>query len=263
LWRKFNRDFSDFVLSNQPSAFKDFGSELPITEIAKAKAEMLIERTEGGCTFTLRPENTVPAAQRYVVTHDYGVGLLLQGDTVIGRTVLEGLVARVPDCSTCLRTLARLHLADRDYPAARKVLAEHERRWPGDAQAAWVWAGVLRGEGADDDAIKALDRVVEVYPRDRDAWRLMAEINYRAGHLNDSVTAAERLLALDPEDATAHYYAMLAKRSLGDIEGSRLEESAYLWYQRDESAQQMTRDFRQHDPASNFASQSIRVYNLQ
>jgi hypothetical protein len=91
----------------------------------------------------------------------------------------------------------------------------------------------------------------------------MTEISYRSGHFQQSADAAGRLLALDPEDATAHYYAMLAKRTLGDIEGSKREESAYRWYQRDESAQQMTLDFRKRDVASNFASQPIRVYNLQ
>jgi hypothetical protein len=263
LWRKFNRDFSEFVRAKEPKPFSDLGPDLPITEIAKATAEMSIDRSPAGCTFTLRPDNDVPVAQRYTVTHDYGVALLLQGDTVVGRPVMEGLVARAPDCANCLRTLARLYLADRDYPAARKTLLEHEKRWPGDAQAAWVWAGVLRGEGADDEAVKALDRVISVYPQDRDAWRLMTEISYRSGHFQQSADAAERLLSLDPEDATAHYYAMLARRSSGDTEGSKREESAYRWYQRDESAQQMTLDFRKRDPASNFASQPIRVYNLQ
>jgi tetratricopeptide (TPR) repeat protein/cytochrome c553 len=263
LWRKFNRDFSEFVRATQPKAFEGLSSDLPITEIAKATAEMSIDRNATGCTFTLRPYNDVPVAQRYTVTHDYGVALLLQGDTVIGRSVMEGLVARAPDCATCLRTLARLYLADRDYPAARKTLLEHEKRWPGDAQAAWVWAGVLRGEGADDEAVKALDRVIDVYPQDRDAWRLMTEISYRSGHFQKATDAAEHLLSLDPEDATAHYYAMLARRSLGDIVGSKREESAYRWYQRDESAQQMTLDFRKRDAASNYASQPIRVYNLQ
>jgi hypothetical protein len=70
-------------------------------------------------------------------------------------------------------------------------------------------------------------------------------------------------LAIDPEDATAHYYAMLAKRALGDEAGSKHEQTVYRYYQRDESAQQMTLDYRRRDPASNFASQSIRVYDLR
>ena len=259
LWRKFNPDFSEFARAKEPKAFAGVGHDLPITEITKTTAEMSIDRTPAGCTFTLRPGNNVAVEQRYTVTHDYGVGLFLQGDTVVARSVMEGLVSRAPDCATCLRTLARLYLADRDYPAARKTLLEHEKRWPGDAQAAWVWAGVLRGEGADDEAVKALNRVIEVYPQDRDAWRLMTEINYRSGHFQQAADAAGQLLALDPEEPTAHYYAMLAKRSLGDIEGSKREEAAYRWYQRDESAQQMTLDFRKRDVASNFASQPIRV----
>ncbi len=182
---------------------------------------------------------------------------------MVGRKVLEGLVARAPDCATCLRTLTRVYLTDRDYKAARATLLEHEKRWPGDAQAAWLWAGVLRGEGADEEAIKALHRVLEVYPLDREALHYLEEVNYRSGHYQASADAAARLLAIDPEDATAHYYAMLAKRALGDSSGSLLEQAAYRYYQRDESAQQMTLDFRQRDPASNFASQMIRVYSLQ
>ena len=55
---------------------------------------------------------------------------------------------------------------------------------------------------------------------------------------------------------------MLARRSLGDSEGSKREASAYRWYQRDESAQQMTLDFRKRDAASNYASQPIRGIQL-
>jgi tetratricopeptide (TPR) repeat protein len=262
-WRKFNRDFSEFVRGSEPKPFVSVGRDLPITTIAEANAEMAIERAERGATFTLHAETSVPATDRHLLTHDYGVALLLQGDTVVGRKVLEDLVARKPDCATCIRTLARLDLGDRDYPAARNALLEHEKRWPGDPQAAWVWAGVLRGEGADDAAIKALDRVIEVYPRDREAWRLRGEIEFRDGHFQEAADAAAHGLDIDPEDATAHYYAMLAKRSLGDVDGSKVEQVAYRYYQRDESAQQMTLEFRQRDPASNFAAQAIRVYDLQ
>ncbi len=149
LWRKFNRDYSEFVRSAEPKAFAAVGPDLPVTEVAAATAELTVARSDRGATLTLHANSPVPAAQRHLLSHDYGIGLLLQGDTRGARQVLEGLATRQPDCANCQRTLARLYLADRDYPAARNVMAEHERRWPGDPQGAWMWAGVLRGEGDD------------------------------------------------------------------------------------------------------------------
>jgi hypothetical protein len=264
LWRKFNRTFSEFVRGAEPREFAETGADLPITEMAAASGTLAIDRRAGGATLALHADNPgVPAEQRYLVTHDYGVGLLLQGDTVIARKVMEDLVARHPECPNCTRTLARVYLIDRDYAAARKVLDQHEQRWPNDAQGAWLWADLLRAEGKDDDAIKALKRVAEIYPRDREAWRVMQELDYRDGRFAEAVDASGHVIDIDPEDATAHYYAMLARRAMGDEAGAKFEESAYRYYQRDESAQQMTLNFRKRDDAVNFASQMIRVYELR
>lgn len=262
LWRKFNRQFSEFVRAAEPKVFAQSGADLPVTEISVAKAELLIDRRPKEVVYTLRADPKVPAEERHLLTHDYGIGLLLQGDTVLARKVLEDLVGRKPDCDNCTRTLARLYIADRDYAAARRALEQHEKRWPNHPQGAWLWAGVLRWEGAEDEAIAALNRVLEAYPRDREAWRLTMEINYRAGRFPAAVEAGKRILQIDPEDATAYYYTMLAKRALGDKAGAEVAQAAYRYYQRDESAQQMTNGFRRANPAVNFAAQAIRVYEL-
>jgi hypothetical protein len=176
LWRKFNPVFSEFVRASEPKVFAEVGPNLPITVLANASADLNVDTRDTGTVFALHAQILAPADQRHLLTHDYGIGLLLQGDSVIGRQVLEGLVARHPECDNCVRTLARQYLTDRDYSRARATLEQHETRWPGDPQAAWLWVGVLRGEGDDDSAMKALSRVVNVYPRDREAWRLMTEM---------------------------------------------------------------------------------------
>ncbi|MFN7888273.1 MAG: tetratricopeptide repeat protein [Betaproteobacteria bacterium] len=263
LWRKFNRPFSEFVRAAEPKVFARSGPDLPVTEISAAQAGLLIDRRGDEIAYTLKAEPKVPVKEQYFLTHDYGIGLLLQGDTVLARKVLEDLVARKPDCDNCTRTLARLYIANRDYASARRALEEHERRWPHHPQGAWLWAGVLRWEGAEDAALAALNRVLETYPRDREAWRLVMEINYRAGRFQPTVEAAARILDIDPEDATAYYYTALARRALGDTAGAELAQTAYRYYQRDESAQQMTNEFRRRNPDVNFAAQPIRVYALR
>lgn len=264
LWRKFNRAFSEFARTTEGKSFSAMPADLPITELAKATAELTVVRGDGRSTLALHTTGPdIPAAQRPTVTHDYGIGLLLQGDTVAGRSVLERLVHEHPDCANCLRSLARLYITDRDFAAGRTALEEHERRWPGDPQGAWMWAGLLRGEGDDAAALDALKRVTEVYPGDREAWRLTMEISYRSGKWREAADAAAKILEIDPEDATAHYYAMLSWRSLGDAGRAKYEEAAYHYYQRNESAQQTTLAFRQRDPVSNFEAQPIRVYELR
>ncbi|MFN7309295.1 MAG: hypothetical protein ACK5S1_00645, partial [bacterium] len=165
LWRKFNRPFSEFVRAADPQGFARSGPALPVTELSAAQAGLLIDRRGDEIAYTLKAEPKVPVKEQYFLTHDYGIGLLLQGDTVLARKVLEDLVARILD--------------------------------------------------------------------------------------------------IDPEDATAYYYTALARRALGDTAGAELAQTAYRYYQRDESAQQMTNEFRRRNPDVNFAAQPIRVYALR
>ena len=106
---------------------------------------------------------------------------------------------------------------------------------------------------------------------------------HRVGMLADAEALYKAVLEQDPTCAHGlHFLAVLrmqqekesqiregqlrlqeAERRAQIEAGAKLEETAYRYYQRDESAQQMTLDYRQRNPAANFAAQPIRVYDLR
>ena len=94
-------------------------------------------------------------------------------------------------------------------------------------------------EGNYPAAESAVDRSLAAFTQDRVAFKLKGRIGYLDGRFQDAL-AAMRSVEIDPEDTTAHYYAMLAQRALGDTAAASKEEDAYKYYKRDDSAQEST-----------------------
>ena len=137
-----------------------------------------------------------------------------------------------------------------------------EQLAPADPQDAWLWAQVLVQEGDLKAADSATDQTLKAFPGDRMALKLKGRVAYLDGRFQDALTSVNKALDIDPEDATAHYYAMLAHRALGDVEAEKKSEAAYKYHKADESAQQATLAFRQTDDETNFASQRIKKFAL-
>lgn len=261
LWRKFNRVYTDFAYNaNKPGFAKlNAAPDLPITEIATE--ELSIKRD--GTNLVIQAPPPPQGVESPALLHDYAIGFLLQGDLKQAKQVVETLLALTPDCVNCLRTRARIEIAEGQFDAARQTLTQAEKLAPSDPQNAWQWAQVLLQEGNYADAGAALQRVLEAFPEDRMAHKLMARVAYLDGRFQDAVAAVNKALAIDPEDATAYYYAMLAQRALGNNQEETKAQAAYEYYKTDETAQQATLAFRQNDSEANFAAQKIKVFELQ
>lgn len=260
LWRKFNRAYTEFAFAANREGFAEFEAvpELPVTEIAATT--LRIERN--GRRLMARaevPESVGSAA----LAHDYAIGFLRQGDFKSARQVIDAVLDLAPKCVNCLRTRARIEMAEGRFEAARRALTEAEQLAPADPQSAWLWARVLVREGNYDAAAGALDRVLEVFPQDRMAHKLKARVAYLDGRFRDSLRAVATALAIDAEDATVHYYAMLAHRALGNTEQEQASEAAYRYHKADETAQQATLAFRRTQDEANFAAQRIKVFRLR
>ena len=85
---------------------------------------------------------------------------------------------------------------------------------------------------------------------------------YLYGRYEEALTALDEVLVIDPEDRVAHYHRMLSLRALGREDEALLAEQAYQYYQIDESAQELTRQYRLDHPEDNREVIKIHVHPL-
>ncbi|HUG41615.1 MAG TPA: tetratricopeptide repeat protein [Longimicrobiales bacterium] len=284
LWRKFDRAYTEFAFRTNPDGFRAFDDvpDLPVTTIAvdevtlqvagpgeavvgeAAAGEAVAEgaSTEGAGEpaadgAALSP--TVPAWIRY---NDYGIGLLLEGNTRLARAAFERVAELAPERIDGPLNLARTALRSGDLERAYGHLSEVEEIDAGDARAAWVWGSVLREDGRYPEAAAAYRRVLEDFRDDRAAWRELGRTLYQDQRYDEALEALGGVLAIDPEDRIAHYYRMLSLRAQGREEEARLAEAAFERFRIDESAQELTRAFRELNPGVNLMAQPIHTHEL-
>ena len=261
LWRKFDRAYTEFAYAANPAGFARFDDvpDLPVTEIASDSARVLVvarPSTDRAPSFPRLPEHWV----RY---NDYGIGLLLEGDTRGAAAAFSIVEALRPDILDGPLNLAKTALAEGNLTAAYDGLARAEDVTTGDARAAWVWGRVLQEDGRYSEAVLAYERVLEVFPKDRAAWRAMGRTLFLDQHFERALEAFAEVLEIDPEDRVAHYHRMLCLRALGRDDEADRAEAAYLYYGIDESAQEITRAYRARDAGANIMAQPIPVHRLE
>ena len=266
LWRKFDRQYTEFAYHSNPAGFRAFTQvpELPITEIAADAVTLPITRQSGAGRDRQSGETPASAAtaadwERF---NDYGIGLLLQGDTQGAARAFVRVAELAPERLDGPRNLVRVAFQDGDLAAAYARLRHCEEIAPGDAQTAWVWGVVLQEDGRYQEAALAYRRVLHDFPEDRATWRNLGRALYLDGHFAEALEALDQVLEIDPEDRAAHYHRMLALRALGRHDEARIAEQAYQYYQIDESAQEVTRQYRLQHPHDNREVLPVHVHPL-
>ena len=260
-WRKFTRHYTEFAWTNtmQGRPIPD----LPITDIASGGARFPV--TAG----PLPPLADIPASkigegttwQRW---NDWGIGCLLQDDTIGAERAFGVLRDKQPDRVDGWRNLARTKLGpvSGDVEGAIALLQEAEKRGEGNAQTAY-WFGVAREKtGQYEDAIAAFEKARETFPKDRTIHRELGLIRFRQGKFAEALPDFLQVLAIDPEDRIAHYHRMLIYRALGDDKAAAEAEKAFTKYSIDESAQEWTNAFRRARPDVNLESQPLHTHEL-
>jgi len=272
LWRKFDRIYTEFAHRSNPEGFRSFPEvpDLPITEIATA--EIALPVAGDGARDTIGPgvgERSGSGATAgngsvapWVRVNDYGIGLLLEGDTRLARRAFREVERLAPGRIDGPLNLARAALRDGDLAEAYGALERVESIRSGDARAAWVWGRVLQEDGRYGRAVRAYRRVLEDFPEDRAAWRNLGRVLYLDGRLDAALGALDRVLEIDPEDRAAHYFRMLTLRAAGREEQARVAEAAFEHYRIDESAQALTREHRARNPGVNLMAQPIHTHEL-
>ena len=257
LWRKFDRSYTEFAFENNRVGFSGFESvpDLPITEIA---ADELILSVDGEVSNT----HSQTLSGDWKRFNDYGIGLLLQGDTRGAMRAFEAVAELSPEQLDGPRNMARVALRDGQLDEAYRLLERCEELVAGDEQTAWVWGLAHQKSGRYDDAALAYNHVLNSFPEDRASWRNLGRVLYLDGKFEEALSALDKVLEIDPEDRVAHYHRMLSLRGLGREDEAKLAESAYKYYQVDESAQTVTRAYRLRNEADNHEAQAIHVHRV-
>ncbi|MDP6780042.1 MAG: tetratricopeptide repeat protein, partial [Candidatus Latescibacteria bacterium] len=261
LWRKFDRAYTEFAYRKNPDGFRSFDAvpELPITEIVSDRAHLNVVRRGGE---KARAQSGRPAPLDWLRFNDYGIGLLLQGDTRAAAWAFKKVVEAAPERPDGHRNLARAAVADGDIDTAIHHLERCEEMHPGDPQTAWVWGKALQEAGRYVEAAAAYERVLQDFPEDRQAWKNLGRVRYLSGTREGALEALDRALAIDPEDRMVHYHRMLTLRALGRRKEAVAAEAAYRKYQIDESAREVTRAFLLEHPDEERESQPIHTHTV-
>ncbi len=260
LWRKFDRDYTVFAYQTNPEAFKRFDTvpDLPVTEIASDQVTLAV----AGPDAAPPAPAAVEAPDSWMRFNDYGIGLLLEGDTRGAARAFARVADLQPGRIDGHLNQARAAFQDGHLDKAYEHLRACERIAPGNPHAAWVWGLVLQEDGRYAEAVLAYRRVLDEFPEDRATWRNLGRTRYLDGQYERAVEAFAEVLRIDPEDRVAHYHTMLCYQALGRTGEAAVAEAAYEIYKLDDSAQQITRAFRLDNPAANRQAQAIRVHRM-
>lgn len=259
LWRKFDRQYTEFAHATNPAGFRQFPAvpDLPVTEIARHEIELPVAASSSPVE-----KSSGPLAPAWMRHNDYGIAMLLQGDTRAAMAAFAEVARLAPERIDGPRNMARVALQDGELEQAYELLARCEQIRAGDAQTAWIWGVAHQKAGRYTEAEGAYRHVLARFPQDRAAWRNLGRVLYLDSRFTEALEALEQVLRLDPEDRSAHYHRMLSLRGLGRDAEADVAEQAYKYYQIDESAQTVTHGYRMSHPEANREAQSIHIHDM-
>jgi tetratricopeptide (TPR) repeat protein len=278
-YRKFDATLMQYV---QGEAFT--GNDLPITTIASDSITFRIDPS-GQATSTTEPSD-IPEWQRW---NDYGIGLLRKG----GRGQLrqaEEAFAQVEALGRPEGPLnrARVYLREgrlEEAVVALERAATHEPpAYPWSV--AWFTAQVNAENGYLDEAIDGYRSLVETRFQEAQArefdfgqdYRLLNQLAttlferaqmHRAGtpereaDLREAAEWYQRTLALDPENASAHYGLAQIWARLGDADAQQHHRQLHAKYRVDDNARdRAVRLAREKNAAADHAADAVVIYDL-
>ena len=287
-YRKFDSTYMEYVFG------KGHVNDLPVTTISTDAVTFPIAGSDN--IQVPAPRILQPATPEWMRWNDYGIALLLEGDTGIEK----GELAQAAEAFSQVELLGKadgpLNLArvfvkeGRLDDAAAALTRALEIQPPAPRwTVAWLNGLVDKQNGFLDKAIEAFrsiteDRYPEVeerglkFSKDYEVLNELGQTLFeraklergaanrtaRETFLRQAVEQFEKTLALDSENATAHYNLGLIYSQLGDEPGAAGHRKLHARFRPDDNARDRAISLaRQRDPAADAAAQSITIYNLQ
>ena len=294
-------DSADERLRGDPGEGQPYVNELPVTTIATdsvtfdlVDAPAAIDRTPT----TDGDRSPILAWQRW---NDYGIGMLLKGKAQLKQAAEAFSQVARHDRYDGPLNLARTYLAEGRLDEATEAL-ETARQFGADLDdpvsgrdvappwtVAWLAGQISRQQGHLDQAVEQFDTVLNYRSAETDrrgfdfsldyvVWndlgqalfdqskRLRGEARAadRDAVLQQAVEAFGRTLAIDPENATAHYNLALLHDRLGDAELAADHRAKHAIYKPNDNARDRAeRLARERYPEANRAAEAVVIYPLQ
>lgn len=280
-YRKFDATYYRYVFGDGAI------NALPITTLA-----------DDAVTFPISPKTAIRAITspipRWQRWNDYGIGLLLEGDSAADRGELRQAAEAFAEVERLGRAdgplnLARVYLKEGSTDEAADALARAAKLDPPPPRWTLEWLSGLVEEqnGELDRAIldfRAIveDRYDELERRGLDFSKDYVVLNAlgmalferskaqkpasaeQRALLHDAAGRFEQTLAIDSENLTAHYVLAMIYQSLGDAARSAAHRAAHEHLRPDDNASdRAVKLARSRDPAADHAARSPAIYDLQ
>lgn len=250
--RHFTYDPAD-IPDNVPGAIKDRIPVLPIIEMASAETVIQVGARNEEWSPNVEPTDW----ERW---NDYGIGLLLQGDLKGAEHAFRRAVDADSQHPDGWLNVARSMVEEGRTSEAEPFLEKALELSPGLPRALYFRALARRAAGDYDGALEDLRGAAAEYPRDRVVLNEIANILFLRREYAAAVDVLDRVAEIDPEDLQMHYTRMRCYRGLGDLEAAEREETLFLRYKADESAQTRTAELRRASPEDNNERQAIHEH---
>jgi len=259
-WRKFNRRYTEFVFVERGLKVPDLPHlagqrvpELPVTTIAQDRIELDVRERRAAAARV----DDARAWERY---NDHGIANFLQGAFDVAEASWAEVARLRPDLPDGPRNLARRWIASAAPEKAEPYLRRVDEVTPLDPQRPYFWGRYFERIEEYEQAQKAYEASLEVFPGDRDGWRRLGAVRYKLHLYAESLQAYLKVLEIDPEDVEAHSRRLDIYRQLGDREAAEEARKAFLKYKRDEEALEVARRFLLEHKEINHDAQPRHVH---
>ena len=242
------------TVSGQVKAIPD----IPTTVMAEAAATLTVVGADA--PLPAPPAPPPGDARQRGRWNDYGIGLLLQGDLRGAEAAFRRVMAIDPEYPDGPVNAARARLQEGDVDAAIPLLEQALALEPDLARAHFFLGTALRALGRYEEALVHFAAARDQYPRDRVVLGQIGRLQFLDRQYEAAIATYEAVLAIDPEDVSAHYNLMLAHQGAGDREEATRERALYERFKADEAAQAITGAFRRASPEDNNERQAIHEH---
>lgn len=260
MYRRFNRTFSDYVLTKS--------EDYPIVEMAKSERKLLIN--EGNKSEPIDAKNNTDWRR----WNNYGIALLDQRQFPQAADAFDEVIDFKNEYRAFAYTNKALALmemggwkeAEDLIDKALKIDAENYR-------AIFQMGKIARVRSRLDEAETEFKKVLEKYPRDRVTLQQLGELakikadsvdeKDRKNQLEMARDYYEQVLAIDPEDVSAHYNMMLICQKLGERELARREAKIFQDLKDDPQVTSLASNFLQTNWNIGNESLPFHTHDLQ
>jgi tetratricopeptide (TPR) repeat protein len=192
--------------------------------------------------------------------NDLAIAFLVQKDPVAAEAVFRAVTRIDPSYADGWVNVARAKLELQDLDGAEDAVARAFALKPGLPKAHFFRGQARRARGDYAGAEKDYVQVLAAFPRDRESWRKLADVRWQQGKAKEALQAAEGMLAIDPEDWAAWYWAMKAYEDLGDEPRRAAAKAAHDKFRLDDDALSRSAPKTIEDPDLHNLAQPLHVH---